>query len=87
PEALAATMDAIGRRARAAATAIADATPAAKRLALGAAATVLRGRMAAGVASAMAVAAARARRPIASMVAASASGPAVTGSSPGRRGG
>jgi len=46
PEALAATMDAIGRRARAAATAIADATPAAKRLALGAAATVLRGRMA-----------------------------------------
>jgi len=46
PEALAATMDAIGRRARAAATPIADATPAAKRLALGAAATVLRGRMA-----------------------------------------
>jgi len=46
PEALAATMDAIGRRARAAATAIADATPAAKRLALGAAAMVLRGRMA-----------------------------------------
>ncbi|MBM3479809.1 MAG: glutamate-5-semialdehyde dehydrogenase [Alphaproteobacteria bacterium] len=39
-------MDAIGRRARAAATAIADATPAAKRLALGAAAMVLRGRMA-----------------------------------------
>ena len=46
PEALAATMDAIGRRARAAATEIAVATPEAKRLALGAAATVLRGRMA-----------------------------------------
>jgi glutamate-5-semialdehyde dehydrogenase len=45
PEALAATMDAIGRRARAAAAAIAVATPEAKRLALGAAATVLRGRM------------------------------------------
>jgi len=46
PEALAATMDAIGHRARAAAAAIAVATPEAKRLALGAAATVLRGRMA-----------------------------------------
>ena len=46
PEALAATMDAIGRRARAAAAEIAVATPGAKRLALGAAATVLRGRMA-----------------------------------------
>ena len=46
PEALAATMDAIGHRARAAAAEIAVATPAAKRLALGAAATVLRGRMA-----------------------------------------
>jgi glutamate-5-semialdehyde dehydrogenase len=45
PEALAATMDAIGHRARAAAAAIAVATPEAKRLALGAAATVLRGRM------------------------------------------
>ena len=45
PEALAATMDAIGHRARAAAAAIAVATPVAKRLALGAAATVLRGRM------------------------------------------
>ncbi|MFZ9446964.1 MAG: glutamate-5-semialdehyde dehydrogenase [Alphaproteobacteria bacterium] len=38
-------MDAIGHRARAAAAAIAVATPEAKRLALGAAATVLRGRM------------------------------------------
>jgi glutamate-5-semialdehyde dehydrogenase len=46
PEALAATMDAIGHRARAAAAEIAVATPEAKRLALGAAATVLRGRMA-----------------------------------------
>jgi glutamate-5-semialdehyde dehydrogenase len=45
PEALAATMDAIGHRARAAAAAIAVATPEAKRLALGAAAPVLRGRM------------------------------------------
>jgi glutamate-5-semialdehyde dehydrogenase len=39
-------MDAIGHRARAAAAEIAVATPEAKRLALGAAATVLRGRMA-----------------------------------------
>ena len=46
PEALVATMDAIGHRARAAAAEIAVATPEAKRLALGAAATVLRGRMA-----------------------------------------
>ena len=42
---LTAAMTALGRRARDAAEAVANATPAAKALALGAAATVLRGRM------------------------------------------